>query len=101
MVKRKQGAYQEPMDPPAFTALSMEHLEWLDANFDVFQETYHRKWGELAKQMRKVFEIPERVDGITVRNKLLSYWVCSLLRCFLLQDLQNRAVQHNIRVIWC
>lgn len=78
MVKRKN--YSEPVDPPTFTALTLEHLEWLDQNFDVFQETYHRKWGELAKQMRKVFAIPEKVDGITVRNKLLSYWVCLLVR---------------------
>lgn len=62
-----------------FVHFTKEQLEWLNAHFDEYQDSYHRKWKELADRLKEVFAIPAPVKGPTVRNKLLSYWVCYLL----------------------
>lgn len=60
-----------------FKQYTIEVLRWLDANFDYYQETFHRKWDELAKAMVVAFRIEQfTVSGEDVRCKLLSYWVC-------------------------
>ncbi len=59
-----------------YTDFTIQQLLWLDRHFDSYQEQFAHKWKILGRQMKEKFRIHGSVKEVTVRNKLIAFWVC-------------------------